>query len=149
MVHAGPLLIVLSQGSQQPVLICTGILKPLQIFVIAGAISVKPTPSPAAAKPVKKPVGKKPAGKRGAPSGARRAPGKPTKKPKLQDSSDSEFEVLPSAPPTTRRRRALSGGWSPPATTKPQQCQGPGCVYAARTHSKYCSDECGIQLAIK
>ena len=122
----------------------------VSVCPIVGAVSVKPTSLPATtAKPVKKPASKKPAGKRGAPSGTRRAPGKPPKKPKLQNSSDSEFEVFPSAPPTTRRRRALSGRWSPPATTKAQQCQGPGCVYAARTHSKYCSDECGIQLAIK
>ena len=31
----------------------------------------------------------------------------------------------------------------------PQQCLGPGCVLAARPHSKYCSEECGIQLAIR
>lgn len=28
-----------------------------------------------------------------------------------------------------------------------RQCHGPGCVYAARTNSKYCSDTCGIKLA--
>ncbi|CAL1301042.1 unnamed protein product [Larinioides sclopetarius] len=28
-----------------------------------------------------------------------------------------------------------------------QQCFGPGCIYAARPHSKYCSDECGMKLA--
>ncbi|XP_065843849.1 CXXC-type zinc finger protein 1-like [Oscarella lobularis] len=27
------------------------------------------------------------------------------------------------------------------------QCLGPGCVFAARPRSKYCSDECGIKLA--
>ncbi|XP_028567824.1 CXXC-type zinc finger protein 1 isoform X4 [Podarcis muralis] len=27
------------------------------------------------------------------------------------------------------------------------QCLGPGCIQAARTNSKYCSDECGMKLA--
>ena len=33
--------------------------------------------------------------------------------------------------------------------SSPTQCHGPGCIYASRPHSKYCSNECGIQLAIK
>lgn len=28
-----------------------------------------------------------------------------------------------------------------------RQCYGPGCIEAARPHSKYCSDECGMKLA--
>ena len=35
------------------------------------------------------------------------------------------------------------------ANSPPTQCQGPGCIYASRPHSKYCSDECGIQLAMR
>lgn len=31
----------------------------------------------------------------------------------------------------------------------PTQCHGPGCIYASRPHSNYCSNECGIQLAIR
>lgn len=31
----------------------------------------------------------------------------------------------------------------------PRQCYGPGCIYAARKGSKYCSDQCGINLADK
>ena len=31
----------------------------------------------------------------------------------------------------------------------PTPCQGPGCINASRPHSKYCSDECGIQLAMR
>ena len=31
----------------------------------------------------------------------------------------------------------------------PRQCYGPGCTNASRSGSKYCSDECGIQLAVR
>lgn len=30
---------------------------------------------------------------------------------------------------------------------EPKQCYGPGCIEAARPHSKYCSDSCGMKLA--
>ena len=30
-----------------------------------------------------------------------------------------------------------------------KQCIGPGCIYEARPNSRYCSDECGIQFAMK
>ena len=30
---------------------------------------------------------------------------------------------------------------------EPRQCYGPGCIEAARPHSKYCSDQCGMKLA--
>ncbi|XP_031552294.1 CXXC-type zinc finger protein 1-like [Actinia tenebrosa] len=31
----------------------------------------------------------------------------------------------------------------------PRHCYGPGCTNAATPNSKYCSDECGIQLAVR
>ena len=45
-----------------------------------------------------------------------------------------------------RRRR---GRADVEVNSPPTQCHGPGCIYASRPHSKYCSDECGIQLAIR
>lgn len=30
-----------------------------------------------------------------------------------------------------------------------QQCLGPGCCSSARRRSRYCSDECGVNLAVK
>ena len=47
------------------------------------------------------------------------------------------------------RRGVLLHGSSSDRDLAPVQCLGPGCVYAARPHSKYCSEECGIQLAIR
>ena len=32
---------------------------------------------------------------------------------------------------------------------EPRHCLGPGCINAARNGSKYCSDECGVQLALR
>lgn len=31
----------------------------------------------------------------------------------------------------------------------PTQCLGPGCVYETRPNSKYCSEKCGVQLALE
>lgn len=45
---------------------------------------------------------------------------------------------------TTRSSRKEKEKGSPP-----RQCLGPGCVNAARQASKYCSNECGVQLQIR
>ena len=45
-----------------------------------------------------------------------------------------------------RRRRTRA---DVEVNSPPTQCHGPGCIYASRPHSKYCSNECGIQLAIR
>ena len=55
------------------------------------------------------------------------------------------------------RKRRLSTLRSEAATMKKQEaakdkarhCLGPGCINAARSNSKYCSDECGVQLALR
>ena len=51
-----------------------------------------------------------------------------------------------------RRRRPLSDIFEGMVREDPPplvQCQGPECVNSARPHSKYCCDECGVQLAMK
>ena len=54
---------------------------------------------------------------------------------------------------STRSRRPfadLSGGmYSRDDFYTPTQCLGPGCIYESRPNSKYCSEECGIQLALE
>lgn len=53
--------------------------------------------------------------------------------------------------PVKRRRKGSED--TPPAinpllqTNEPRQCYGPRCVNHARWGSKYCSDECGTNLA--
>ena len=47
-----------------------------------------------------------------------------------------------------RRRRSSYWGYEEEGGVA-VQCHGPGCQHAARPHSKYCSDECGISLARK
>ncbi len=44
-----------------------------------------------------------------------------------------------------------TGGSKRPDSKKdePRHCLGPGCINAAVANSKYCSDECGIQLALR
>ncbi|CAL4163111.1 unnamed protein product, partial [Meganyctiphanes norvegica] len=37
-------------------------------------------------------------------------------------------------------------GWNR-SGTEPKQCFGPQCIHAARPNSKYCSEECGLNLA--
>merc|ERR1712062_23705 len=45
---------------------------------------------------------------------------------------------------SSRRREKEEKEVSPP-----RQCLGPGCVNCARNNSKYCSNECGVQLQIR
>ena len=56
--------------------------------------------------------------------------------------------VLESINQSTSYRRC-PGRADVEVNSPPTQCHGPGCIYASRPHSKYCSDECGIQLAIR
>jgi len=68
---------------------------------------------------------------------------KPAKKKPLKRSS--VLESLNQLTPHRRRRDRVDTEVNSP----PTQCHGPGCIYASRPHSKYCSNECGIQLAIR
>jgi len=47
---------------------------------------------------------------------------------------------------SSRRHRSRT---EPELNLPPTQCRGPNCTYASRPHSKYCSEECGIQLALR
>jgi len=57
----------------------------------------------------------------------------------------------------TKLRQRSSGGKDDFGSLKrldskkeePRHCLGPGCINAARNGSKYCSDECGVQLALR
>ena len=51
--------------------------------------------------------------------------------------------------PSRRRFPSILGGLFRDEVHTPQQCLGPECVFAARPHSKYCSEECGVKLAMK
>ncbi|XP_003742083.1 CXXC-type zinc finger protein 1 [Galendromus occidentalis] len=51
------------------------------------------------------------------------------------------------AAPKRTRRRGEEDVWST-QTAEPQQCHGPKCVQSSRPNSKYCSDECGMKLAM-
>ncbi|XP_046839995.1 CXXC-type zinc finger protein 1-like [Xenia sp. Carnegie-2017] len=48
----------------------------------------------------------------------------------------------------SRRKRRLSL-WENPTVEEPRQCYGPQCQKRARSNSKYCSHECGVQLAVR
>lgn len=70
-------------------------------------------------------------------------------------SSGSDYEELLYSSSGRRRRRPLSDVFEGMVregvamVAHPQQCLGPGCVNAARMYSKYCCEECGVQLAIR
>lgn len=49
--------------------------------------------------------------------------------------------------PKRRRRSLTPENTINPALEGLRQCHGPQCINAARSQSKYCSDECGIKLA--
>lgn len=118
-----------------------------QPFYITGTTVTAPVP---ATKSSKKPPAKKPSTKRSSQQKKRSV--KRTRPIDINYSSDSDPEVI--YKPSTRQRRPLSemfDSWSTIPHEEPTktQCLGPGCVYAARPHSKYCSEECGVQLAMK
>ncbi|XP_003387467.1 PREDICTED: CXXC-type zinc finger protein 1-like isoform X1 [Amphimedon queenslandica] len=65
-----------------------------------------------------------------------------------ESSSGSEGEFV--YRPVTRRTRANdSWFYQPPKRLEKRQCLGPECMYAARKYSKYCSEECGVELAMR
>ena len=71
-------------------------------------------------------------------------PTQPVNKKKSVKRSSVLQSINQLSPDRMRHGRADVDTNSPPT-----QCLGPGCIYASRPHSKYCSDECGIQLAIR
>lgn len=71
-------------------------------------------------------------------------PAQPAHKKKSLKRS-SVLESINQLTPYRRRR----GRGDIEVNSPPTQCQGPGCIYATRPHSNYCSNECGIQLAIR
>ena len=95
--------------------------------------------------PVKKPTSKKP-------SSNQQVKKRNTKRQRNYISNDSDDQYDYSAPPTRRRPLSVArGDWGrgSKSVRDQMQCEGLECVYAARPHSKYCSDECGIQLALR
>lgn len=98
---------------------------------------------------------------------------KPAKKPVQQSAKASKNKVVKKKPARRKRHYEYSSGsdYDEPkpvvrrrarrplgevfdglvreTPAHPQQCLGLECVNAARPHSKYCSEECGVQLAIR
>ena len=82
-------------------------------------------------------------------------PNKP-KKVKTQSLFDETYDYLAGFERRKRNRDTLTKGDRVPNGAGPHptedsylQCLGPACTNAARDNSKYCCDECGIQLAIE
>ena len=92
--------------------------------------------------PLKKPANKKPPSTQP----IRKRPIKRQHEYNYDNESDSDTEMYTS---TSRRRPLSSRNWPHTEKNKEQQCIGPECVYVARPNSKYCCEECGIQLALR
>ena len=109
--------------------------------------------------PSKKPSSKKPGKKPGQQSakGLKSKGGKkkPARRKRHYDySSGSDYDKPKSSNTVVRRRtrRPLGevfDGLVRETPARPQQCLGLECVNVTRPHSKYCSEECGVQLAIR
>lgn len=74
----------------------------------------------------------------------------------IESSDSDDFPYTSSGRRKKRRkRRPLSDVYEGmvrervSTVTTPQQCLGIGCVESARPHSKYCSEKCGVELAIR
>ena len=117
--------------------------------ILAQSLVEQKSQSTVSSKPLKKPSSKKTSTKRSATQQGRK---KVTKRPKIShfyNNSDSDSERVTYTTSTRRRRHDVYDGWIPHQSPAQQQCEGPECMYAARPNSKYCCEECGIQLAIK
>lgn len=82
---------------------------------------------------------------------------KPKKRPRYKSDSSNESETERGDDftyrPVTRRTRNNDPWYymyqPPPKTVEKRQCLGPECLYAARKYSKYCSEDCGVELAMR
>ena len=102
----------------------------------------------APAKPAKKTTSKKQSSKKQATQTQKRTKKRPRQTYNYESSSESEGDFV--YRPVSRRTRANdSRFYQPPKRLEKRQCLGPECMYAARKYSKYCSEECGVELAMR
>lgn len=73
------------------------------------------------------------------------------KKPKKEEEKGHSLDNLDELYATNRSTRSQKRIEHKvrPRLEPPKQCLGPGCINAARKDSKYCSDDCGIQLQMR
>ena len=109
------------------------------------AVPKKTAPAKTAAK---KTTSKKQSSKKQSTQTQKRTKKRPRQKYNYESSSGSEGDFV--YRPVTRRTRANdSWFYQPPKRLEKRQCLGPECMYAARKYSKYCSEECGVELAMR
>lgn len=125
--------------------------KPFYVTTSEATPKITPTSKPIKKQPIQQQK-KKPKNKKPSQTTRKKVLKKRPINKREGDSSEEEEEEMSYRPTRRRPLSDLYESWKGTIKSSEdtkRQCLGPQCMYAARSNSKYCSEECGVELAMR